>query len=251
MRSLEFLPLHQRFQLLEPLFTDDVTSVRMEVARSLAGVPLDQVTAEQAAALEKLFGEFVRIQRLNADMPAAQLQLGVFYVTRGDLPSAEAAYREALHLNPQLVPAHLNLADLLRAQARDDEARAQLLKALAFAPSSGDTLHALGLLETRSGNKSLAMEYLERAARLESTGTRHRFVYAIALHDLGEPARAVTELQALLRRAPGNQEVLLALANYSAELGRKEQALGYARSLVEMAPGNRSYQQLYRQLGGS
>jgi hypothetical protein len=42
--------------------------------------------------------------------------------------------------------------------------------------------------------------------------------------------------------------VLLALANYSAELGRREQAVEYARKLTELAPGNRGYQQLYQQL---
>jgi tetratricopeptide (TPR) repeat protein len=250
-RALEFLPLHQRLQLLGPLLDDEVTSVRMEVAESLAGVPLDQVQPEQAAALGRLFKEYVDVQRRHADMPSVQLQLGVFYVTRGDLPSAEGAYREALYLNNQLIPAYLNLADLLRAQGREEEARKLLLQALDIAPESGDTLHALGLLETRAGARELALDYLERAARLESGSTRHRFVYAIALHDLGEPAKAIAELQNLLRAAPGNEDVLLALANYNAELGKNDQALTYARYLLQMAPNNQAYQQLYRKLGGS
>ncbi len=247
-RSLEFLPLHQRFQLLQPLFDDDVTSVRMEVAVSLAGVPLDQVSPEQATALNKLFAEYLQVQRLHADMPGVQLQLGVFLVSRGDLPAAEAAYREALYLNPQLVPAYLNLADLLRTQNREDEARKQLLLALEITPDNGDVLHSLGLLETRSKDPEKALGYLRRAAELESNGTRHRFVYAIALHDLGQPQKAVQQLQGMLREVPANQDVLLALANYSAELGQREQAISYARQLTELAPGNRNYQQLYQQM---
>ena len=39
-------------------------------------------------------------------------------------------------------------------------------------------------------------------------GTRHRFIYAIALHDLGQPQKAIVQLQALLRSVPRNQEVL-------------------------------------------
>jgi len=247
-RSLEFMPLHQRFQLLQPLITDDIATVRMEVASSLAGVPLDQVSPEQAASLAALFKEYETIQRKHADMPGVQLQLGVFLMSRGDTPAAEKAYREALYLNPQLLPARLNLADLLRTLGREDEAREQLLLALEVAPRSGDTLHALGLLETRSKDPKKALSYLKQAARLETGGTRHRFVYAIALHDLGQPEEAVRELKSLSRAAPGNQEVLLALANYSAELGQREQAIGYARQLTEMAPGNRNYQQLYQQL---
>jgi Tfp pilus assembly protein PilF/ssDNA-binding Zn-finger/Zn-ribbon topoisomerase 1 len=247
-RSLQFLPLHQRMQLLQPLIDDDITSVRMEVAMSLAGVPLDQVTPQQAKQLRALFGEYVRIQREHADMPGVQLQLGVFYVTRGDVPAAEAAYREALYLNPQLLPAYLNLADLLRAQTREDEARQLLLQALAIAPENGATLHSLGLLETRTGNSAKALEYLQKAAAAETMGTRHRFIYAIALHDLGQPREAIAQLQALLRSVPRNQEVLTALANYNAELGQRDKALVYVRTLLEIAPGNQAYQQLFQQL---
>jgi tetratricopeptide (TPR) repeat protein len=215
---------------------------------SLAGVPLDQVTPQQAKQLRALFGEYVRIQREHADMPGVQLHLGVFYVTRGDLPAAEAAYREALYLNPQLLPAYLNLADLLRAQSRDDDARQLLLQALAIAPDNGATLHSLGLLETRTGNSAKALEYLQQAAALESMGTRHRFIYAIALHDLGQPREAIVQLQALLRSVPRNQEVLTALANYNAELGQRDKALAYVRTLLEIAPNNQAYQQLFQQL---
>ena len=247
-RGLEFLSLNQRYQLLQPLFDDEVTSVRMEVAMSLAAVPLDQIPPDQAAQLQKLFREYIDIQNQHADMPGVQLQLGIFYVTRGDLPSAEVAYREAIRLNPQLVPALLNLADLLRQQNRENEARVLLLSALEVAPDHGAALHALGLLETRSGQTEKALNYLGRAAKLESVGTRHRFIYAIALHDLGKPQEAIAQLLALLGTTPHNEEVLLALANYNAELGQRDKARAYAKTLTEISPGNRNYQQLYQQL---
>jgi tetratricopeptide (TPR) repeat protein len=247
-RALEFLPLHQRYQLLQPLMEDNVATVRMEVAQSLAGVPLDQVSPEQARQLESLFKWYLGIHEMHADMPETQLQKGVFYAERGDLPSAEAAYREALLLNPQLVPAYLNLADLLRSQNRDSEARELMLEVLQFAPDNGPTLHSLGLLETRSGTPDKALEYLGKAAALETDGSRHRFVYAIALHDLGQPQEAIRQLQALLRQLPRSEDVLLALTNYTAELGQRDQARSYARTLTEIAPGNTAYQQLLQKL---
>jgi len=247
-RSLDFLPLNQRYQLLQPLIEDEVTTVRMDVAMALAGVPLDQLSPEQAGQLDKLFSEYLLIQQEHADMPESQLQSGVFFSQRGDMPAAEAAYREATRLNPLLVPAYLNLADVLRSQDKDDEARKVLLPVLDFAPDSGDTLHALGLLETRSGQPDKALEYLGRAAALETTGSRHRFVYAIALHDLGKPRKAISQLQALLRQLPRSEDILLALANYNAELGQLDQARAYARTLTEIAPRNQNYQQLYQQL---
>ena len=250
-RALQFLPLHQRFQLLQPLMEDDITAVRMEVAMSLAGVPLDQIPPDQAQSLQSLFEEYVNIQNRHADMPGVLLQLGVFYTGRGDPAAAEAAYREAMRLNPQLIPALLNLADLLRSQSRDDDARLVLLDAEKIAPQHAATLHALGLLETRSGQSENALQYLGRAADLETTGTRYRFIYAIALHDLGKPQQAIDQLLSILRSTPRNEEVLLALANYSADLGQRNKALGFAKTLTEISPGNRNYQQLYQQLNAS
>jgi predicted CXXCH cytochrome family protein len=247
-RSLEFLSLQQRFQLLTPLIEDEVTSVRMEVAVSLAGVPLDRIEPAQADKLGKLFAEYQQIQKQHADMPGVLLQLGNFYSLRGDAPAAEAVFREALHLNPQLIPALLNLADLLRAQNRDDEARGLLLQALAAAPEHAPSLHSLGLLEARNKNTDKALEYLGRAAAVETVGTRYRFVYAIALHDLGKPADAITQLRTLLRATPDSQDVLLALANYLAETGQRDQAKIYAKRLTELAPANSEYQQLLRGL---
>ena len=65
---------------------------------------------------------------------------------------------------------------------------------------------------------------------------------------LWQPAEAIVQLQSLLRSVPQNEEALLALANYSAELGQRENALSYARALIKIAPGNRSYQQMYKSL---
>ena len=246
-QSLAGVPLARRYQILQPLIADDVTSVRMAVAEALAEVPLDQLDAE-AEPLRALFSEYVAIQTLHRDMPGVNLQLGLFLQNRGDLPAAERAYREALHLNPQLLPARLNLADLLRSLQREDEAREQLQAALATAPDSGPALHAMGLLETRAGNREQALAYLQQAATLERQGIRHRYVYAIALHDSGEPRAALSQLQAIQRAVPGDEGVLVALATYSEALGARERALHWAGELLRAAPDNPAYKALYQRL---
>lgn len=247
--ALDSLPLPQRFQLLRPLVEDEITSVRLAVAEQLAAVPLDQLREPDAEALRTLFREYQAIAARHADMPGNRVQLGVFLATRGDLPAAEAAYRGAIAMNPQLLPARLNLADLLRSQQQEDEAREQLQAALAVAPDNGPTLFALGLLETRVGNPDQALDYLGRAADLETSGIRQRYVYAVALHDLGQPEKAIAQLEKLLRQAPQSAEVLLALANYSAEQGDREAARRYATRLQATDPRNPAYGQLLRSLG--
>lgn len=247
-RALDFLPANQRLQLLQPLLQDEVTAVRMEVASSLASLPLGEMPPEQAAPLEAVFKEYTDILSLHTDMPNTHMQLGVFYLARQNIAAAEAAYREAIRLNVQLIPAYLNLADLMRGQNQDAEARKTLLKALSIAPESGATLHALGLLETRSKRTEQALDYLQRAAKLETNGIRHRFVYGIALHDLGQAEKAIAQLKGLLRTVPQDEQILGALTNYLSEQNRHGEALEYARTLTRIAPGNRNYQQLYQQL---
>ena len=82
-RALDFLPPHQRYQLMQALLDDDIKTVRMEVAASLAGVPLEQLPPEQGKALEALYREYVDTLSMDADMPGAQLQLGIFFHVPG------------------------------------------------------------------------------------------------------------------------------------------------------------------------
>lgn len=248
-RALQDQPLQQRYAMLAPLMSDPVTGVRSEVAVALAGVPLGELDEATREDLLDLFDEYRAIQLSHADMPSVQMQLGLFSLARGDLPAAENAYREALELNPQLLPARLNLADLLRAAGREEEARGELTEAIAFAPQSGDAMHALGLLEIRAGNPDTALDWLGKAAALESNGSRHRFVYAVAQHDVGDRAGALITLRRLHGELPGDEQTLLALVNYSAEGGDLEGAGNYARKLLQLAPDNPSYQRLMARLG--
>ena len=162
--------------------------------------------------------------------------------------AAEQAYQRAIEGNPQLLPAYLNKADLYRAQGRDDEGRKVLLEATRVAPDQGAPWHALGLLEVRSGNRAKALEYLEKAASLERSGVRLRYVYAIALHDSGETSKALDVLKPLLRETPESPDLLLALATYSKEQGRREEARRYAARLREIMPGDPGIQQFYDSL---
>ena len=180
-------------------------------------------------------------------MPGVQLQLGYFLVTRGDLPAAEAAYREALYLNPQLVPAYLNLADLLRAQVRDDEARKQLLQALEIAPDNGDYCTPWGCWKraARSRRKpwvTCAERQSWKPWHPASLCLRHRTARP------GTTREGCAQLQGLLREVPRKPGCAAGAGQLHAELGQRDKALGYARTLTEIAPGNQNYQQLYQQL---
>ena len=243
-RALESLPARERHGHLAPLLDDPVTGVRLELAEGLADVPLAEIPESSRRALLALFEEYRSVHRQHADMPAMNLELGLFNLRRGDLPAAEMTYREAIAINPQLLPARLNLADLLRMGGRDAEARSELEAALAVNSESGDAMHALGLLEARAGDRDAALRWLGEAAQRETNSARHRFVYAVAQHDFGDTTAALATLRDLHRDLPADEQTLLALVNYSIAADDRTTAARYARKLTALVPENPRYRQM-------
>jgi hypothetical protein len=74
------------------------------------------------------------------------------------------------------------------------------------------------------------------------------YVYAVALHGTGEPARAIAVLEDAHRRRPANRDVLIALVSYLRERGDTKAALGYAEQLVTLAPNDREVQAMVESL---
>ncbi|WP_279243865.1 tetratricopeptide repeat protein [Candidatus Litorirhabdus singularis] len=247
-RTLEFLPSQQRWQLLSPLVADPIKAVRLEVARVVSPMRVELLEPSEAAALQALYKEYLASLDENSDMPGAVLNKATFFTAQQRWKQAQAAYELALQLNPQLLPALLNLADLHRAFGREAEARVTLQRALGIAQDQPHVHQAMGLLESRAGNRDAALSHLRKAAELEKNGVRHRYVYAIALHDYGQPTLAIKELQALQRNAPENADVLLALVNYLQEVGRNDEGRRYAGKLLELFPDNEDFQRLYNNL---
>lgn len=206
-RSLEYLPAPHRFQVLRRLVQDPVKAVRIEVARTLAGAPLERLKAEDRTQLNALFEEFLEARKFNADRPDTQVDLGLFYLARGRTQRSEEAFRHALKLSPGYVPAMLNLADLYREQKREEEAEKLLRQAVSAAPDMAAAHHALGLLLVRIGDKQQALTHLEKAATLEPTDPQYAYVYSIALHDAGDRAGAIRVLEEAMTRHPANPQL--------------------------------------------
>ena len=238
-RASASLPVQQRYLLLRALIDDPILTVRMAVAEQLAATPREALRAKDLPPLDALFAEYQTVQSQHLDMPSVQLQLANFWLAQGKLSQAEQALTEALRINPQLAPARANLADLFRQTNREQQARQLLLDGIALMPEPGVLDHTLGLLEIRAGNTNKALAHLKRAADNERDGSRHRYVYAVALHDTGQPAQALALLEKLNRERPGNIEVLYALIGYAQSTGDAAKAGRYQGQLraVGLAAG--------------
>src|SRR6185295_3147391 len=115
------LPPEAQARLGLPLLDDPVRTVRLAASATLAGLRPD-LKGVAAAALARGVEEYRRSLAMSADRAESHFNLGNLERQTGRPAEAEAAYRKAAALDPTFVPATVNLADLLAAQDRHDEA---------------------------------------------------------------------------------------------------------------------------------
>jgi len=128
------LPPVQRVERLLPLLRDPLRAVRIGAAKAMLGV--DPAGAPQAAiaALSAATGEWRTALLTRADFPETHLQIGGAALAGRNLQVAEAAFREAVRQDPQLVDGWVMIVRI-RAVAGDGAgARAALADALAVNP---------------------------------------------------------------------------------------------------------------------
>ena len=246
--ATEALSPEDRWRAAERLLADPLRAVRIEAARVLAPMRPRLSDAGSRARLDRALADYRRTQALNADWPAAHVNLGILHAELGDLDASARAYRKAIELGPQFLPAYLNLADLHRERGEEAESEQVLREALRRLPDDAELHHALGLLFVRTQRTTDALGMLSRATTLAPGNPRYAYVHGVALHSTGDSERALEVLAEAHRMHPGSSEILVALATFHRDLGQTEQALVYARRLLALRPSSPEAQGLVRAL---
>jgi len=200
LQSVRSAPLDLRAPLAGPHLSDPLRALRITAVSVLAPVPVDRLDADARQAFERAAAEYVDSQRYNADRAEGRVNLGTFYVARGEPSRGEQELEAAIHLDPLFVPAYVNLADLYRLVERNRDGEQTLRDGLAAAPASGVLRYALG--------------ELERASTLEPNNARFVYAYGVALHLVGQAAAAKETLDKVLAAHPDDANVRAALASF-------------------------------------
>ncbi|MBL4796986.1 MAG: ammonia-forming cytochrome c nitrite reductase subunit c552 [Oleispira sp.] len=238
----------QQLQLAMPLLRDPILMVRIEAARILASIPKEHVSTSQTKQLNRVLGEYRAAQIVNADRPEAQVNLGLLALSLGDFDQAEAAYKQALILDPSFVNAYINLADLYRLIRQSMKAERILHQALLKTIDHGVIYHSLGLHYIRNGQNINALTALEKAYQLEPVNNRYAYVYAVALKEKGNINEALTILLKAHERNATDLDVLFALATYYLIGNNYQIANVFAQKLVDINPQFGTPEQLIQQL---
>ncbi len=145
------------------------------------------------------------------------LGLACFYAREND--RAEAAFREAIRLDPALPQGHYGLATLLKALGRGPEAIASFERVRALDPGDPDVLYNLGLLEARQREFKTALDHLQKARQIDPNSISIRYQLARALVQSGQ-AEAGQKEMAEYQRLAGNARFAVPTGNQYGEAGR-------------------------------
>ncbi len=233
LQALEAFPPKMRMKKTFEMLSDPVKIVRMEVARQLSAFPLEEIDKKTKEILEKAFDEYEKILLFTAERPESQVSLGIYYTNRKMFEKAQKAYEEAMHLQPQFVPAYINYSNFLMNQSKSSEAFVILQKGIKNVPNMGILHHALGLWYVRNKESDKAVEELKKAAQLTENNARFAYVYAISLGKK-DPKKAIKILEKAYAKHKGDLQIVSGLLYYYKQIGDKQKSGMYEEKLKEL-----------------
>ena len=135
--------------------------------------------------------------------------LGVCHLLRGDLQPAEAIFRHAIALDPQLADTYNNLGLVLLEQKRHDDAMPILARGLELAPLDYNLLCNLARLHRARDDTAQALALHERAHAARPTLADPLLDCAACLHQLNRHADALAVIEQVLARHPEHKAAAL------------------------------------------
>jgi protein O-GlcNAc transferase len=130
----------------------------------------------------------------------------------------------------------LQLATEHHMAGRAGEAEQLYREILSSDPRNASALHRMGILALQRSDNISAIDFLERALKLQPDVPEALFGLGLALQSAGDRQRAVEVYQKLLRIKPDNWECHNNLGNALFGLGRIAEAAGAYRKAIEVNP---------------
>jgi predicted O-linked N-acetylglucosamine transferase (SPINDLY family) len=164
-----------------------------------------------------LSGKSSREQQPSVQPPAPAIQTpldaatamreGNEHVAAGNLERALVCFRQALALDPQSIPARINLAFALQGSGQPEPAVPLLREVVAMAPDNADAHFMLGSEYLRQRRSPEAKQHLERAVALQPALVWAYLPLCQVLFELGDLAQSLLVVKRGLEFAPDLAEL--------------------------------------------
>jgi tetratricopeptide (TPR) repeat protein len=224
---------------LERGLADPVRSVRVAAASCLRATlaPSSQAGRDLRLYLNN-----------NADEPSGQIQTAIWYFSRNDFSTALAHIQKAAEWDPFSAPIQQELAVVLSALNRPQEAVGALKEACRLAPKDAESHYKLGLAYNETGDLQNTVKELETAVELEPRFALAWYNLGLARNGAGQTDSALEALSRAESVDPEDPRIPYARATILARLGRAKEARLAARRALEIRPDLAEAAQLLQSL---
>jgi tetratricopeptide (TPR) repeat protein len=223
---------------------DDYRLVRVRAAASLASIDLrkfDIIVDGQPLVLnprqtvEAAINELMAGLSVRADMPASQFNRANILAAQGRTSEAIDGYKMAIRLQPDFIPAYVNMAFAFNGRGDSIEAEKCLNEALKWNPNSALILTDLGLLCAESGQTDKAESSFRRAWAIDATSSVVAYNLGVLLADR-RPLEALTFAERAYALSPSEERYVYAYAFQLKKLKHTDRSIAILRELVDRGP---------------
>jgi len=184
--------------------------------------------------------------RLWPDLAEAHAGLGILLAQQGNPAGAESCFRQAVRLEPGSAQAQSNLGIVLSQQGRQAEAESCHRQALRLQPDFAAGHNNLGLTLVAQGRLAEAEASFREALRLRPAFAEAHYNLGLALRQRGQLAEAQGCCQQALRIRPDFADAHSSLGLLFQEQGNLEEAAACQRRALELRP---DYAEAHSNLG--
>lgn len=170
------------------------------------------------------------------DSPVPDNLIGVAQSGQGDHGAARKSYKAALEIQPDFLPAHLNLARLDLLANDPAEAEERYRKVLSYDEGNLKALLALAVLASHEGQADETEQWLKQAHQHHPEATQPALLLGDHYQRQGKTHKALDIARKTAVTHPRDPRVLKTLALFQLKAGENKEALNTLRSLVEVAP---------------
>lgn len=234
--ALRFAPDGVRGAVIAPMMLDPIRSVRLAAARNTVDIPTDGLSPEEVDVVNVARDDLRTALTATLDYPETQMQIGGIAMTLRSMAAADAAFKEAVSLDPNLIDAWMMRARI--ALASDDLAAtdAVLAAALQHNPDSTLLLQSHGNVLADLDRLDEALIPLKAAASLSPLDPTVRVDIAAVHAANGDNQAAFAALERARILGAAGPEYLELLALTQLRLGERDAAAEAAMRLSEEYP---------------
>jgi protein O-GlcNAc transferase len=175
---------------------------------------------------------------LNPNMHQAYNGLGILLVDLKRWEEAIGAFRRAVEIRPDYAIALNNLGNALMAQGRMDEASRCFERAIEAKPDYAGAQKMLAALKVRKGDAVAAFDLLQRVVTAHADDHEAHFALAGIYRERGATREALAQYRDATRLKPAEPNYLNALADFLWQQGDFDSATALYRHTLTVAPAS-------------